>query len=111
MQSFLQLIPRLGIFGVEIKISYLRIITILLALLVYCRALLAQDALQYSFTHYSVNSGLAAYNTTNAVQDDQGYMWIGTINGLQCSQSISRLLPHNGTSTVLPGASCKLCQN
>ncbi len=83
MQSFLQLIPRLGIFGVEIKISYLRIITILLALLVYCRALLAQDALQYSFTHYSVNSGLAAYNTTNAVQDDQGYMWIGTINGLQ----------------------------
>ena len=43
----------------------------------------AQHAKRYSFTNYSVNNGLAAYHTTSITQDAQGYIWIGTINGLQ----------------------------
>ncbi len=43
----------------------------------------AQEAKQYSFTHYSVSNGLAAYSTSVAAQDDQGFIWIGTNNGLQ----------------------------
>jgi len=45
--------------------------------------LLHAQARQYSFAHYGVNSGLAAYNARSIVQDDMGFMWIGTINGLQ----------------------------
>ena len=37
----------------------------------------------YSFTHYGVKNGLAAYNTRSIVQDETGFIWIGTINGLQ----------------------------
>lgn len=43
----------------------------------------AQKAKRYSFTNYSVNNGLAAYQTTSVAQDAQGFIWIGTINGLQ----------------------------
>ncbi|MFT3911907.1 MAG: triple tyrosine motif-containing protein [Ferruginibacter sp.] len=43
----------------------------------------AQEARQYAFTHYTVNNGLAAYNVSNITQDDQGFMWISTVNGLQ----------------------------
>ena len=43
----------------------------------------AQQAREYSFKHFSVTSGLAA-NTVGAVtQDDDGYIWIATTNGLQ----------------------------
>jgi ligand-binding sensor domain-containing protein len=43
----------------------------------------AQQAKRYSFTNYNVNNGLAAYHTTSIAQDAQGYIWIGTISGLQ----------------------------
>jgi ligand-binding sensor domain-containing protein len=42
-----------------------------------------QGAKQYSFTHLSTSEGLAANMVTGIVQDEQGYMWISTINGLQ----------------------------
>ncbi len=42
-----------------------------------------QGSRQYSFTHYSVPSGLASNETTAALQDEQGFIWIGTNNGLQ----------------------------
>ena len=43
----------------------------------------AQQAREYSFKHFSVTSGLAA-NTVGAIaQDDDGYIWIATTNGLQ----------------------------
>jgi len=56
--------------------------------LVFCLSFLthflqAQQAKRYSFTNYNVNNGLAAYHTTSIAQDDQGFIWIGTINGLQ----------------------------
>ena len=43
----------------------------------------SQQARQYSFTHYGVSSGLASNETTACVQDEQGFMWIGTNRGLQ----------------------------
>ena len=42
-----------------------------------------QQARQYSFTHYGVSTGLAANETTGSLQDEQGYIWIGTNKGLQ----------------------------
>lgn len=33
--------------------------------------------------HYGASTGLASNEVTNAVQDETGYMWIGTNNGLQ----------------------------
>ena len=46
-------------------------------------AVAGQQARQYSFTHYGVSSGLASNETTTALQDEQGYIWIATNNGLQ----------------------------
>ena len=43
----------------------------------------AQQARQYSFTHYGVSTGLASNESTSCVQDEQGYIWAGTNNGLQ----------------------------
>lgn len=61
----------------------MRKILFLFTLFLPAQFLLGQGARQYSFTHYSVSNGLAAYNTSHAIQDDQGYIWIGTVNGLQ----------------------------
>ncbi|HRP58598.1 two-component regulator propeller domain-containing protein, partial [Agriterribacter sp.] len=56
---------------------------LLFCFLCFLQSLPAQDSRLYAFTHYTVKDGLASYNTQSVVQDEQGYMWIGTINGLQ----------------------------
>lgn len=38
---------------------------------------------QYAFTHYKLSDGLASNVVNNIVQDDAGYMWLSTNNGLQ----------------------------
>jgi ligand-binding sensor domain-containing protein len=43
----------------------------------------AQQPKQYSFTHFSTSSGLVTNTVTYATQDDKGYMWFATIDGLQ----------------------------
>lgn len=43
----------------------------------------AQDGLQFNFTHYTAQSGLISYQTNTIAQDDKGFIWIGTTNGLQ----------------------------
>ncbi|HWC54548.1 MAG TPA: two-component regulator propeller domain-containing protein, partial [Chitinophagaceae bacterium] len=43
----------------------------------------AQDSKRYSFVHSGMNSGLASNETFSVVQDPEGFMWIGTNNGLQ----------------------------
>lgn len=43
----------------------------------------AQQARQFSFTHYNSKNGLASNNVYNACQDNKGYIWIATVNGLQ----------------------------
>ena len=43
----------------------------------------AQQAREYSFKHFSVNSGLASNTVSAVTQDGDGYMWVATTNGLQ----------------------------
>lgn len=38
---------------------------------------------QYAFTHYKLSDGLASNVVNNIVQDNQGFMWLSTNNGLQ----------------------------
>ncbi|MBL7696500.1 MAG: hypothetical protein JNK79_00005, partial [Chitinophagaceae bacterium] len=54
-----------------------------LLLLSFALSILSQSDKPYPFAHYNLNNGLAAYNANTVVQDRQGYIWIGTINGLQ----------------------------
>ncbi len=46
-------------------------------------AAFAQPALKYAFTHYGQSQGLASNEAVCTVQDDEGFMWMGTSNGLQ----------------------------
>ncbi len=43
----------------------------------------AQPVKRYSFIHQGVSAGLASNEVTTVAQDEMGYMWIGTNNGLQ----------------------------
>jgi ligand-binding sensor domain-containing protein len=42
----------------------------------------SQQALEYSFKRYSLTNGLSTNTVTAVVQDKDGYIWIGTSNGL-----------------------------
>jgi len=44
---------------------------------------LSQDERQYAFAHYSTDKGLAGHEIKAVQQDKAGYMWIGTVTGLQ----------------------------
>lgn len=61
----------------------LRSIILFIAAIFSTQQLFSQEFGQYSFTHYNVKNGLAAYATNAVVQDERGYIWISTINGLQ----------------------------
>ena len=52
-------------------------------LIIIMQQLAAQQVKPHYFTHYGVKNGLAAYNTRSVTQDETGFIWIGTINGLQ----------------------------
>lgn len=52
-------------------------------LLLFLQQVNGQSVKQYSFTHYSTSGGLASYEVTSITQDETGYMWIATNNGLQ----------------------------
>src|SRR6218665_2428005 len=43
----------------------------------------AQQEKQYSFKHFGATEGLASNEATAVTQDEQGYIWIGSNNGLQ----------------------------
>lgn len=43
----------------------------------------AQQDLEYTFTHYTTTNGLLSNQVSSVVQDDEGYIWIGTTDGLQ----------------------------
>ena len=45
--------------------------------------LVAQKAKEYVFTHFTTINGLASNNVNSIVQDNQGFIWFGTANGLQ----------------------------
>lgn len=42
-----------------------------------------QQPTRYSFTHYSNASGLSSNEILDVIQDDEGYIWIASTNGLQ----------------------------
>jgi ligand-binding sensor domain-containing protein len=44
---------------------------------------LAQQARKYAFRHFTTFNGLASNGTGSVLQDKEGYIWIGTQNGLQ----------------------------
>jgi ligand-binding sensor domain-containing protein/two-component sensor histidine kinase len=52
-------------------------------LCVLCIVGLSQEERQYTFCHYGTDKGLASYEVRSVVQDETGYLWIGTITGLQ----------------------------
>jgi ligand-binding sensor domain-containing protein/signal transduction histidine kinase len=43
----------------------------------------SQPSGQYTFTHYRLSHGLASNIVNNAVQDEKGFLWLATNNGLQ----------------------------
>ncbi len=45
--------------------------------------LYAQQAKQYSFSHYTATMGLVSNQVNSVVQDQAGYIWVGTTDGLQ----------------------------
>jgi len=46
-------------------------------------ALQAQEPLYYQFTRYTTSSGLITHEVNSIIQDKDGFMWIGTPEGLQ----------------------------
>jgi len=59
-----------------------RILLLVLAC-IYSLVCLSQDERQHAFAHYGTDKGLAGYDVRAVVQDDAGYMWVGTSTGLQ----------------------------
>lgn len=65
--------------SVAAKISRLIIFLFLFAV----QSITAQQTKDYIFTHYSKSSGIISHQVNTIVQDNEGYMWLGTTNGLQ----------------------------
>ena len=51
--------------------------------LLICFTGLAQELKRYSFTHYGMSQGIASNEVVCVTQDKEGYIWVGTTNGLQ----------------------------
>src|SRR5262245_17449872 len=71
----------------------------------------AQPVKQYSFKHYSSSSGLSSYEVMSTIQDETGFIWVGTNNGLQRfdgsrfitfrkEKNSTTSIPHNVVSQV-----------
>src|SRR4051794_39676226 len=61
----------------------MRFIFQLLILLVTGFHTFSQQARQYTFKHFTVTNGLASNSVNDVMQDNEGYIWIATISGLQ----------------------------
>ena len=64
----------------------------------------AQETLNYTFTHYNTSSGLLSNQVNTVVQDEQGYIWTGSTDGLQrFDGSRYKTFRHKkGDSTTIP---------
>ena len=61
----------------------------------------------YNFAHYTEESGLLSYQVNSTVQDDEGFIWIGTNEGLQRYDGIRYKnfgQAHNDSSSILSKA-------
>lgn len=61
----------------------MRTLAIAIFIVFFSSVALTQQHSQYVFTNLSTSNGLASNIVTSIVQDDKGYMWFATINGLQ----------------------------
>ncbi|MES1215445.1 MAG: two-component regulator propeller domain-containing protein, partial [Bacteroidota bacterium] len=52
-------------------------------ILLFAQELNSQQAKHFSFMHYGNTSGLSSNEVMTIAQDETGFMWIGTTNGLQ----------------------------
>lgn len=59
-----------------------RILAYILLLQLLSYSLSAQNR-EYFFTHYGKREGLASNEASSIVQDEKGFLWIGTLDGLQ----------------------------
>lgn len=61
---------------------------------------------EYFFTHYGKREGLASNEASSIVQDEKGFLWIGTLNGLQRFDGTRFLTFRNkdGSSNNLPSS-------
>lgn len=77
---------------------------ILLSILFFLLYFFPSQGQEYIFNHLGKNDGLAS-DFVNAVwQDNRGYLWIGTDNGLQRYDGRTFFSPNNNTHTSLPFA-------
>ena len=56
--------------------------SLLLVLIIISTFLSAQPNGKLNFKSFSVNDGLSQYDVTAVLQDDLGYIWVGTYDGL-----------------------------
>ncbi|WP_072835905.1 ligand-binding sensor domain-containing protein [Flavisolibacter ginsengisoli] len=70
-------------FEIIILAALVRFVNSVILLLFLTVTAYSQHARQYSFKHFSVSNGLASNTVSATIQDDQGYMWFATVNGLQ----------------------------
>jgi ligand-binding sensor domain-containing protein/two-component sensor histidine kinase len=95
-------------------------LSLIIALLCVCNLVcLSQDERQYAFTHYSTDKGLAGYEVKAIQQDKAGYIWIGSVTGLQRfdgtrfltfrhKSSDSASIPENNINRLFPDKKDKL---
>lgn len=76
------------------------IIIVLLAV----RSLYAQPQKQYTFTHYTTATGLQSNQVNSALQDETGYIWIATTEGLVRFDGIryKTFQHHRGDDATIP---------
>ncbi|MDB5251056.1 MAG: hypothetical protein JWP27_225 [Flaviaesturariibacter sp.] len=67
----------------NISTAVTRIVASIFLLLVLVPAAYGQQARQYSFSHFTTGDGLASNFINATVQDQDGFIWVATINGLQ----------------------------
>ena len=73
----------------------------------YCPALLAQP---YYFKHYLVENGLSNNSVSCSLQDKNGFLWFGTINGLNRFDGYSfKVFRHNGEDSTSIGSNFIRC--
>ncbi|MDB5278712.1 MAG: hypothetical protein JWR61_3667 [Ferruginibacter sp.] len=56
---------------------------LVISIFLFASFAIAQAPKQYSFTHYTTNSGLLSNQVNTVLQDEEGYIWTGTTDGLQ----------------------------
>jgi ligand-binding sensor domain-containing protein len=83
--------------------------SILLLVLLFSFSFMAfsQQSRQYAFKHFSTINGLASNAANSVIQDKDGYIWVGTENGLQRydGNQFITLLNRSSDSTSIPNNS------